>query len=129
MTMRRELRAGCGAIRLLAGFVCAALLAQMALPALHAAELAGAPHGVATATATGEPVAAPAHDGTAGHDSAACVVCQSLLRTSAVLAPSLAQAERGSDPLPAASAAPLAAESSAARMAHPPRAPPASLLV
>jgi hypothetical protein len=112
--------------------VLAALAGQMALPAAHGLELRRLGLTVVAAPATGDGVPlqlSPVRGHAAAHDPAACPVCQSLLRAGrAGLAPTtraqaVAQAAAPpSEPCPRTGSCPL-------RGAHPPRAPPAFLLV
>jgi hypothetical protein len=117
--------------RLLAVLVGVGLLAQLALPAVHAIEvergskpeaasvLPGAAEGPSVAA---NPVATPAHD------PATCPACQSLLRTSPVVAPNTVSAQPDRGHPSALPAAPALAISAVARTGHPPRAPPIPLL-
>lgn len=112
--------------RLLAGAVFCALIAQMALPALHAL---GAGSTVSRAAQSAPPAfhAASVQQGTA-HDTASCFVCQSLLRTSPVATSSGAFQQACLERTTAPCAAPVCAPSRAVPSGHPPRAPPAAIL-
>jgi hypothetical protein len=114
--------------RLLAVGVFAALLAQMALPALHALGTEGpafrdAPWQLASASTPGAAWRAP--QPAPAHDPSACPVCQSLLRTSPVATSPVAR-EESCAVRPAATPAVLAcADFGEVMTGHPPRAPPA----
>jgi hypothetical protein len=114
--------------RLLVLSVCAALLAQMALPALHAVKIGGPLHRVAAVWHGASSHAAAdvrAAQPTSAHDAATCPVCQSLLLTSPVATPRVAAWAPRPGVARALAVAPLRARSAAAQIGHTPRAPPA----
>lgn len=109
---------------MLAAAICAALLIQMTLPAVHAVETtdvgpsgAAAWDGACAVAHTAQP--APAHD------PATCPVCQSLLRTSPAVSAALVRAETCAEHTAARSETRPCVHDAAAQTGHPPRAPPA----
>lgn len=112
---------------LIAASVCAALVAQMALPALHALDTRGLPPRIALTwqvPSSRVPVVASAELAAPAHDAATCPVCQCLTRTNPVTSTSVARAESSTQCAPAPAAAPVFARSAVAQSDHPPRAPP-----
>jgi len=111
--------------RLLAAGVFAALLAQIALPALHA--VATEHRGVLAWRVLS--ARAPVFERATGsalavHDPATCSICQSLMRTNPVARTWVSHGEFLPNGIPAFPAAPVCAHSTAAQSGHPPRAPP-----
>jgi len=123
MTMRPETRSL--SRWLLAAAVCGALLAQMALPALHALETVAPRDALAWQVASvGAPTVARAAQRAAAHDPATCPVCQSLLRTSPIASSLVPCGAACAERVPLPAAAPARDDFVVAQTGHPPRAPP-----
>lgn len=131
MTMRSRTRSAAWHSWAVAA-VLAALAGQMALPAAHGLELRRLGLTVVSTPAAGDPVPlqlSPVTGRAAVHDPAACPVCQSLLRAGrAGLAPPARAEAVAQAAAPPTEPSPRT-RSSLLRRAHPPRAPPAFLLV
>jgi hypothetical protein len=113
--------------RLLAASVFAALLAQMALPALHALRedsALGASPALQVASAATAAEAGILHSAPA-HDPADCPVCRILMRTTPVATPPATSAELRTDCPPAAPELAPRTDFAVVLLGHPPRAPPA----
>lgn len=112
---------------LLAAGLCAALLAQMALPALHALAIAQpAPHATHVAQiATNGSVVALAAQVAPAHDSATCPICQSLTRTKPVAVTPVSPEEPARECARTPLAAPACGRFAVSQSGHRPRAPPA----
>lgn len=129
MAIRHEIRLS--RRRLLAVGACVSLVAQMALPALHAvgtADVAARATPIAQEASGYAPVVARADQTPPAHDPATCPVCQSLLRAGPVPSSSVSRAEPCAGRPLAPPAAPVGAPAAIAQVGHPPRAPPASAL-
>jgi hypothetical protein len=109
---------------LLASILCGALLAQMALPAVHAIETGRTvPHAQSLEGAGALPVAhAPKPH--ASHDPATCPVCQSLLRANPLGASPAPRSEICLELGPTRPVAPTRAWYAVALIGHRSRAPP-----
>jgi len=111
---------------LLAAGLCGVLLAQMALPALHAIERSSSAPDVLTSqpmVAGAIPVARAAQPG-ATHDPATCPLCQSLLRSNSLMTSPAPRSDASIAYAPALPMAPTRAWDAVAQIGHPSRAPP-----
>lgn len=113
--------------RLLALGVSASLLAQLALPALHALKTEAAEHRAPItrlAAADASSGLAIVDASTRAHDPSKCPVCRSLLRTSPLATPRAVCEPLAAEVIAASPAAPVFSDSIVAQVGHPPRAPP-----
>ncbi len=112
---------------MIAASICAALLAQMASPALHALATGGTAVRGAPSTHLSSALA-PSDAGAPAHDPATCPVCQILTRSNPVAMAPITPGEASGAVTPAPPEAPPFACSEVAQSRHRPRAPPFDLL-
>lgn len=113
--------------RLLGVGVCAALLAQIALPAVHAltaGDLAAAGALLHQASSVAKPVGVRAASPLTSHDAATCPVCQTLLRTSPVVSHCDSHRAPRVECVTPTPEAQVPVRAALAQIGHPPRAPP-----